>query len=61
MSNKPVRITDKLLQWEAEKNPLAPLSPSQINAYLNLSEHLGNIDFMVCICIIFNSSLNRDV
>lgn len=49
MSNKPaVRISDKLIQWEAEKKPLAPLSSSQINAYLSLSEYIGNTDFFVC-------------
>lgn len=48
MSNKLVRISDKLIQWEAEKNPLAPLSSSQINAYLKLSEFIGNTDFTVC-------------
>lgn len=52
MSNKPARISDKLIQWESEKNPLAPLSSSQINAYLSLSEQLANIDFVVCIFII---------
>jgi len=52
MSNKPARISDKLIQWEDEKNPLAPLSSSQINAYLSLSEQLGNIDFIVCIFIV---------
>lgn len=43
------RISDKLVRWEAEKDPLAPLSQSQINAYLSLSEHIGNSDFMVCV------------
>lgn len=52
MSNKTVRISDKLIQWEAEKNPLAPLSSSQMNAYLSLSEHLANTDFIVSIFII---------
>lgn len=47
-NNKMGRISDKLGQWEAEKNPLAPLSQSQINAYLRLSEHIGDSDFMVC-------------
>lgn len=52
MSNKSVRISDKLLQWEAETNPLAPLSASQINAYLSLSKHLGNVDFVVCTIVV---------
>lgn len=47
MSNKTVRISDKLNQWEAENDPLAPLSSSQINAYLSLSEQIGNTDFIV--------------
>lgn len=51
MSNKTVRISDKLIQWEAENNPLAPLSSSQINAYLSLSEQIGNTDFIVYIYI----------
>lgn len=49
MSNKSVRISDKLIQWETEKNPLAPLTPSQINAYLSISEYLGNTDFIVSV------------
>lgn len=52
MSNKTVRISDKLIQWEAEKSPLAPLSSSQINAYLSLSEHLSNTDFIVSYFVI---------
>lgn len=53
MSNKIVRISDKLIQWEAEKNPLAPLSSSQMNAYLSLSEYIGNTDLTVCIFFVF--------
>ncbi|KAL5243393.1 hypothetical protein ACI65C_010803 [Semiaphis heraclei] len=45
-NNKPGRISDTLIRWEAEKNPLAPLSQSQIDAYLSLSEHIGDSDFM---------------
>lgn len=52
-NNKPGQISDKLVRWEAEKNPLAPLSQSQINGYLSLSEHIGDSDFMVCVKIIF--------
>lgn len=52
MSNKTIRISDKLARWEAENNPLAPLSSTQINAYMSLSEKLGNTDFIVCVFII---------
>lgn len=53
MSNKSVRISDKLIQWEDDKNPLAPLSQNQIDAYLSLSEYLGNTtDIIVCVLII---------
>lgn len=58
MSNKTARISDKLIQWEAEKNPLAPLSSSQINAYLSLSEQLANTDFVVCIIIIVMNEIS---
>lgn len=51
MSSKSVRISDKLIQWETEKNPLAPLTSSQINAYLSISEYLGNIDLIVSVYI----------
>lgn len=51
-NNKPGRISDKLVLWESETNPLAPLSQSQINAYLSLSEHISDSDFMVCVYII---------
>lgn len=54
MSNKTVRISDKLIQWEAENNALAPLSSSQINTYLSLSEQIGNIDFIVYIYLYIN-------
>jgi hypothetical protein len=53
MSNKSVQISDKLIQWEDDKNPLAPLSQTQINAYLSLSEYIGNTtDVIVCVLII---------
>ncbi|XP_050440458.1 conserved oligomeric Golgi complex subunit 3 [Adelges cooleyi] len=40
MTNKSIRITEKLAQWEAEENPLAPLSSSQLDVCLSLSEKL---------------------
>lgn len=63
MSNRTVRISDRLIQWEDEKDPLAPLSSSQTNAYLRLSEHLANTDFTVCmldvtITVLFDGIFN---
>lgn len=39
MENKQ-KLIDKLLQWDAEKNPLAPLSSLQLSACSSINEHL---------------------
>ncbi|XP_050530557.1 conserved oligomeric Golgi complex subunit 3 [Daktulosphaira vitifoliae] len=41
MENKQ-KLIDNLLQWDTEKNPLAPLSSSQLSTYSSLSENLLN-------------------